>query len=214
MLFSDATVQSLRKGELAVLPTDTMYGIVCAAPIREAVEKLYRARQRAPVKPCIILIADISDLREFGIVPSAVDIEVLKRHWPGKVSVVFDCPDENEKWEYLHRGMKTLAFRVPDDEELRNLLCTAGPLLAPSANKEGCLPAHTLAEAKDYFGDQVSVYVDGGYREGLSSTVARLRSGVWEVLREGAVALALSPIQGKNSCHGNRETKSSQGLNK
>lgn len=187
MLFSDATVQSLQKGELAVLPTDTMYGIVCSVRDREAVERLYVLRGRDVSKPCIILIADISGLKEFGIVLNTPDEETLNKHWPGKVSVVFDCPDE--KWNYLHRGTRTLAFRIPDDVDLRNLLRTTGPLLAPSANPEGKPPAYIIAEAKNYFADQVAIYVDGGYRGDLPSTVARLRSGVWEVLREGAVAL-------------------------
>lgn len=189
MLFSDALVQSLRKGKLAVIPTDTLYGIVCSARDKETVDKLYHIRGRDVSKPCIILLADISGLEEFGIALSKTDEKVLNERWPGKVSVVFDCLDENEKWSYLHRGTETLAFRVPDDEELRNLLRNTGPLLAPSANMEGQLPAHTIAVAKAFFGDHITIYVDGGYRDSLPSTVARLRNGVWEVLREGAVGL-------------------------
>ncbi|MDO8566228.1 MAG: L-threonylcarbamoyladenylate synthase [Candidatus Moranbacteria bacterium] len=190
MLFSDATIRSLREGKLTVIPTDTLYGIVCSARDKEAVEKLYRIRGRDTTKPCIILLADISGLREFGIVLSKTDEKVLNEHWPGKVSVVFDCAFEYaEAWAYLHRGTKTLAFRVPDDEELQSLLRSIGPLLAPSANMEGQSPAHTVADAKAFFGDQITVYVDGGYRDSLPSTVARLRNGVWEVLREGATEL-------------------------
>lgn len=187
MLFSEELIRSLRAGQLAIMPTDTLYGIVCAARLPEAVERLYRIRGRDAAKPCILLINDISALGEFGIVLDDTDKKALEKVWPGKVSVVFDCPDD--RWEYLHRGMGTLAFRVPDDEELRILLRNTGPLLAPSANTEGRPPAHTLSEAKNYFGDQVEVYVDGGHRKSLPSTVARLRSGVWEVLREGAVKL-------------------------
>lgn len=193
MLFSDATVQSLREGKLAVIPTDTLYGIVCSARDKEAVEKLYRIRGRDVSKPCIILLADISGLEEFGIVLSKTDEKVLNERWPGKVSVVFDCAFEYaEEWAYLHRGIKTLAFRVPDDEGLRSLLRSTGPLLAPSANTEGQPPAHTIAEARAFFDDQIAVYVDDGYRDSLPSTVARLRNGVWEMLREGAVKLISS----------------------
>ena len=184
MIFSREVAEALQKGELVVIPTDTLYGIVCSARDKEAVEKLYRIRGRDAAKPCIILIADISGLEEFGIILSETDRKALSKIWPGKVSVVFDCP--MEKWAHLHRGgTKTLAFRVPDDEGLRNLLRNTGPLSAPSANPEGKSPAHTIAEAKSYFGDQVSIYVDGGYRDSLPSTVARLRDGAWEVLREG-----------------------------
>lgn len=187
MFFSDEVIQSLQKGSIAVIPTDTLYGIVCSARDEQAVENLYTVRGRDVSKPCIILIPDISSLQEFGTILSDTDAKMLQQHWPGKVSVVFDCVDE--KWTYLHRGMKTLAFRVPDDEDLRNLLHKTGPLLAPSANIQSQLPAHTVAEAKNYFGNQVTIYADGGYLESLPSTVARLQRGVWEVLREGAVKL-------------------------
>lgn len=187
MLFSDKVIRLLQAGKLAVIPTDTLYGIVCAARSQEAVEKLYHIRGRDTAKPCILLIDDISAFGEFGIFVNKADRQALEKVWPGKVSVVFDCAVD--EWEYLHRGTATLAFRVPDDEGLRTLLRTTGPLLAPSANQEGQQPARTVVEAENYFGDHVAVYVDGGSRESLPSTVARLRSGVWEVLRTGAVNL-------------------------
>lgn len=187
MLFSDDVILSLQSGKLVVIPTDTLYGIVCSARDKEAVERLYVLRGRDESKPCIILIADISDLQEFGIALNGTDTEILRQHWPGKVSVVFDCSDEDEKWTYLHRDTQTLAFRIPDDVDVRNLLHKTGPLLAPSANIQGRPSAHTVLEAKNYFGNQVTMYVDGGYRESLPSTVARLRDGTWEVLRQGEV---------------------------
>lgn len=187
MVFPQTVVEALQNNQRAVIPTDTLYGIVCTARSEDAVEKLYRARGRDLAKPCIILIADISELKNFGIQVSSLDEQALSTYWPGKVSVVFDCV--SDKWTYLHRGTKSLAFRIPDDEELRTLLRNTGPLLVPSANTEGMPPAHTIEEAKNYFGDQVSVYVDAGYQDSLPSTVARLRNGVWETLREGAVTL-------------------------
>ena len=187
MLFSAAVIQSLREGKLAVIPTDTLYGIVCSARVRQAVERLYAARGRAAGKPCIILIADSAGLQEFGIVVSEADDRALQKAWPGKVSVVFDC--QTDTYAYLHRGTRTLAFRVPDDEGLRTLLRNTGPLLVPSANPAGQPPASTLSAARNYFGAAVVMYVDGGYRESLPSTVARVRSGGWEVLRQGAAIL-------------------------
>ena len=187
MLFSEIVVQSLREGHLAVIPTDTLYGIVCLARSPEAVAELYRVRGRNPDKPCIILIDDISALLHFGIALTDADTQALKDVWPGKVSVVFDCP--NPEYRYLHRGTKTLAFRLPADNELRTLLRNTGPLLAPSANPEGRPPAHTALEAKRYFGNQVAAYADGGYRESLPSTVARLQNDGWKILRQGETNL-------------------------
>lgn len=188
MLFPPELIELLQQGKLAVIPTDTLYGIVCSANNPEAVEALYRVRGRDTGKPCIILIDDIVRLETFGIVVSSTEKEMLEHVWPGQISVVLDCL--GTQWSYLHRGTQTLAFRVPDDETLRVLLQKTGPLLAPSANLSGKPPAHTLAEAKKDFGDCVAMYIDGGYRGGTPSTVARLKNAHWEVLREGAVKLA------------------------
>lgn len=187
MIFTDDVISSLQSDNLAVIPTDTLYGIVCRAQSPTAVEKLYRVRGRNEKKPCIILLENISGLNDFGIVLSEIDREALLKVWPGKVSVVFDCP--SLEWTYLHRDTKTLAFRVPDDEALRNLLHRTGPLLAPSANTEGQIPAHTIEEAKKFFAQNVDIYVDGGYKDSLPSTVARLQNGIWETLRKGIIVL-------------------------
>lgn len=192
MIFSQEAVDAIQSGELAIIPTDTLYGIVCQAGSAEAVGKLYLARGRDRDKPCITLLSDISELSMFGIELSDTDRESLQKVWPGKVSVVFGrsgSVQSLEKWAYLHRGTKTLAFRVPDDAGLLELLRQTGPLLAPSANIQGKDPAHTVAEAKEYFADSVAIYVDGGYRDSLPSTVARLSGGGWQTLREGAVKL-------------------------
>lgn len=186
MIFPEQIVEMIKSGGIVVIPTDTLYGIVCSARSREAVEKLYILRGRVPKKPCIILVSDASGLEEFGITLSSIDQEALENVWPGKVSVVFDCPEE--RFAYLHRETGTIAFRVPDDEDLRSLLRQTGPLLAPSANPEGQPPARTVVEARVYFGEQVG-YVDGGFLDGPYSTVARLVDGKWEILREGAVKL-------------------------
>lgn len=187
MVFSSEVVEALQKDNLAVIPTDTLYGIVCRTQSPIAVEKLYRIRGRSEKKPCIILLENISGLNDFGIVLNEIDQVALSKVWPGKVSVVFDCP--SLEWTYLHRGTETLAFRIPDDEVLRHLLHKTGPLLAPSANTEGQPPAHTIEEAKKFFAQNVDVYVDGGYKDSLPSTVARLQNGIWETLREGAIIL-------------------------
>lgn len=187
MVFSPEVREALQQGNLAVIPTDTLYGIVCMARSRKVVEKLYRIRGRDQNKPCILLIGDITALKEFDIVLNAKERALLEQHWPGPLSVVFDCP--GSRWEFLHRGSETLAFRIPHDEELRMFLSTTGPLLCPSANKQGEPPARTVEEARCSFGEQVAVYVEGGRREGHPSTVARLKNGAWEVLRAGAAIL-------------------------
>ena len=165
-------IKILKKGGVAVMPTDTLYGIVGKAENPATVERIYKIRKRAPEKPCIILIGNISELGKFNIVLSGEQKNKIKEYWPGPVSIVLDCPDE--KFTYLHRGTKTLAFRLPMQADLRNLLLKTGPTIAPSANTEGLTPARNIQEAENYFGIEIDLYLNGGEITGKPSKVVRL----------------------------------------
>lgn len=179
-------IKILKNDGVAVMPTDTIYGIVGRANSVSTVERIYKARKRNPEKPCIILIADIGDLEKFSITLSQLARTVLANTWTLEeepTSVVLDCP--NEQFVYLHRGTKTLAFRLPAQKELQNLLKQTGPLVAPSANPEGLPPAENIAQAKKYFGDEVDLYIDGGEIKGKASKIIRLhKDGSIEILRK------------------------------
>jgi L-threonylcarbamoyladenylate synthase len=150
---------SLKSGHIGVIATDTIYGIVGQALNQQTVKRIYNVKKRTPTKPFIILISDLSDLNLFGVTISK-NIEVAaSRYWPGPVSIILDCP--NQRFEYLHRGTSTLAFRMPAKQDLRDILKITGPLVAPSANPEGLTPASTIDEAEGYFGNQVDFYTEG-----------------------------------------------------
>jgi len=172
-------------GGIGVLPTDTLYGIVCSAKSRKSVEHVYALRERNLKKPSIILISDIKDLKFFGIRLDSRTQEILARLWPGKVSVILPCA--NKKFSYLHRGTKSLAFRLPKKAALVKLIKKTGPLIAPSANLEGLLPATKIQEAQDYFEDCVDFYVSGGKLESLPSTIVEIKRGKLLIKRHGAV---------------------------
>lgn len=172
----------LAKGKVGVIPTDTLYGIVASAMNESAVGRVYALKKRAPTKPCIILISSIADLKIFGIELTEQQKSIVNTYWPGPVSIVMSCGDDVP--EYLHGGTHTLAFRLPDDEKLIAFLLESGPLIAPSANPEGLPPATTTSEARQYFGDDVDFYIDGGVRAGEPSVLVMLGAdGSVEVLR-------------------------------
>jgi len=171
----------LLRGDIAVIPTDTLYGIVARANDVEAVERVYAVRGRNLSKPVIVLIAEKKDLALFDIILSLEQNIFLDQVWPRKVSVILPCA--HAKFKHIHRGSEGIAFRVPDKEVLRELLKKTGPLIAPSANKEGLPPAETIGEARAYFGDQVEIYCDGGTLVGSPSTLVSLIDGETKVLR-------------------------------
>lgn len=176
------SINVLRKGGVVVMPTDTIYGVVGRALDTSVVRRIYEVRKRSPSKPSIILIGDIKELKKFSIILTEKQKNKIKEFWPGSVSIVLDCPNKN--FEYLHRGTKTLAFRLPYKKELQNLLLKTGPLIVPSANIEGLSPARDITKAKKYFKSLVDLYVDGGKLEGKVSKVIKLhKDGSVAVLR-------------------------------
>jgi L-threonylcarbamoyladenylate synthase len=185
--------QKLRKGEVIIIPTDTIYGIVGSALNPETVEKIYQLKSRNSKKPLIILISSLHDLLLFKIILTQKDKDFLGKIWPGKVSVILPCLKKD--FSYLHRGKKSLAFRLPKDKKIMDILKITGPLVAPSANLEGLPPAKTIKEAKNYFGKKIQIYLDGGKLESLPSTLVENKKGKWKVLREGEVKIKQDIIE-------------------
>lgn len=176
-------VDVLKNGGIAVMPTDTIYGLVGLAEDVVTVNRIYNLKKRKCEKPCIILIGNINQLENFSITLSEKQKNKLKEFWPGPVSIIFDCA--NGSFSYLHRGTKTLAFRFPAPQDLQNLIIKTGPLIAPSVNPEGSKPAENIQEAKQYFGNSIDFYLDGGKISGKASKVIKLhRDGSMNILRE------------------------------
>jgi L-threonylcarbamoyladenylate synthase len=169
----------LKAGNIGVIPTDTLYGLVASVTHKEAVERVYKVKGRDKEKPSIILVPNSDILKEFGI--SEENIKMAEKFWPGPVSIIL--PSKSKKWDYLHRGTDSLAFRVPDDAELLKMLLQTGPLIAPSANLQGNPPARNIKEAKAYFTDKVDFYVDGGHLNKPPSTLISFLEQEFKILR-------------------------------
>ncbi len=165
-------VKILKNGGIGVLATDTIYGLVGHALLPDTVARIYRVRRRNLQKPFVILIAGFKDLKLFDIELTSKQKQKLKQLWPGHISVILPCLAE--KFFYVHRGTKTLAFRLPPNKKLLKLLKQTGPLVATSANPEGLPPALTIRTAKKYFGKNVDFYVDGGKIARPASTLISL----------------------------------------
>ena len=154
--------EALTSANLVVLRTDTIYGIVASATNCHAMERLYRAKHRPTNESCIILVANISDIP--GLTPPQRQ-HYLQLNAERPTSII--VPASNSFLHTTHQN-GTLAFRLVTGN-LARLIHQTGPLLAPSANPAGMPPAKNITEAIKYFGDMVSVYIDGGE---VTSTVA------------------------------------------
>jgi L-threonylcarbamoyladenylate synthase len=185
----------IQAGGVGVLPTDTVYGLVCRADLPEAVARLYALKLRDH-KPGTVVAATTEQLLMLGLKKRYV--QAVAHLWPASLSI--EIPHD---LEYLHQGTGRSAFRVVADPELRHLLEATGPLLTSSANQPGEPVANTVQEAIKYFGDSVDYYVDGGdLSERKSSTLIRVVDDTIDVIREGAVKFdAYGRVVSDNSKH-------------
>lgn len=182
-------VDNLQRGELVVMKSDTIYGIFASALDQAAVERLHSVRDRAPEQGFIVLADSVETVGQLVSLRPQIRAR-LETIWaaPFATSVILSSKGSKAPWLADTRsGKPTICFRVPSKQNraLRELLEKTGPLCAPSANLPDQLPARNIGEAKDYFGDLVSLYVDSGecdtnqpsriIRFSSSSTVETLR---------------------------------------
>ncbi len=178
-------IEILKNGGVGVIPTDTIYGIVCSAFEKEALERIFEIKGRDENKPPVVVIADVEDLKKFNIdIPEKI-YKFISKYWPGKISIIFPISSD---FAYLDKG-RGLAIRLPADDKLREFLRKTGPLATSSANLQNFPPAKNICEARNYFGDKVDLYIDGGELNSLPSTLVKIVGDDVEIIREGAVKI-------------------------
>jgi L-threonylcarbamoyladenylate synthase len=178
----------IAKGEIVVLPTDTVYGIGADAFAPAAVRRLLRAKGRGRDMPPPVLVSAAGTLDALATDVSAETRSLVESFWPGPLTVV--CRQQASlQWD-LGDTRGTVAVRMPDHDVARSLLERTGPLAVSSANLTGRAPARTAVEAEKMLGDSVQVYLDDGpTRGGEPSTILDVTGDVPVVLRLGALTL-------------------------
>jgi L-threonylcarbamoyladenylate synthase len=180
---------SLRKGDLAVIPTDTVYGLAADAFSPPAVTGLLAAKGRDRQMPPPVLVgtvraatALVEDLNAFGK-------DLIDEFWPGGLTLVMRA-NRSLIWD-LGDTKGTVAVRMPLHELALELLKETGPLAVSSANRSGAPPATTAADAEAQLGEAVAVYLDGGPCSGdVPSTIVDLTGAVPKLLRRGVISIA------------------------
>jgi len=182
----DAAATALRRGELAVLPTDTVYGVAADAFNPAAVDALLAAKGRGRDMPVPVLVANREMLVAIvGELPPSAQ-SLVDTFWPGALTVVVRHTP-HLSWD-LGDARGTVAVRMPDDPLALDLIRQTGPLGVSSANRSGHPPATTMLDARLQLGASVAVYLDGGPRaEPIPSTIIDLTGDAPRELRAGAI---------------------------
>lgn len=157
-------------GEIAVMATDTVYGVVARAVDAEAVARLYQLKHREG-KPGTLIAGSVEQLVALGIEQSQLD--AVSRFWPDAISVIVACGPE---LSYLHQGIGSLAVRIPNNDRLAEILAQTGPLLTSSANQVNRQPErlmkHVTILASKYHGTKMTAMsMDHHQRSSKSSII-------------------------------------------
>ncbi|BFM24080.1 L-threonylcarbamoyladenylate synthase [Microbacterium testaceum] len=185
--------QAIGRGELVVLPTDTVYGIAADAFNARAVAGLLEAKGRGRQQPPPVLVPGVATLRALvAEIPPAVD-DLVREFWPGGLTIVLPA-QPSLSWD-LGDTHGTVAVRMPAQKLTLELLEETGPLAVSSANLTGRPAAVDIDSARDMLRDSVAAYLDAGPSEtGVASTIIDATTLVGgaepqvRVLREGAIS--------------------------
>lgn len=182
---------AIGRGDLVVVPTDTVYGVAADAFNPAAVQKLIDAKGRTRQSPPPVLIPGIPTLDALAeVVPDEVRT-LVEKYWPGGLTIIVPARSSLQ-WD-LGETKGTVALRMPANRIVLELLSETGPLAVSSANLTGKPAATTAQEADDMLGDSVAVYLDDGEAGTVPSTIVDATAlvrpdGKLRILREGAVA--------------------------
>jgi L-threonylcarbamoyladenylate synthase len=177
---------ALRRGQLVVMPTDTVYGVAAEAFDPVAVDRLLAVKGRGRDMPPPVLVgsvrAAIALIQELG----EMGKDLVDEFWPGGLTLVFRS-SPTLVWD-IGETKGTVAVRMPLHAVALGLLKKTGPLAVSSANYSGQPPATTADEALEQLGDSVAVYLDGGpCLDDVPSTIVDLTGSVPKLLRPGVI---------------------------
>ena len=179
---------ALRRGELVVMPTDTVYGIAAEAFDPVAVELLLKAKGRGRDMPPPVLVGTVRAAMALVMDLADVGKDLIDEFWPGGLTIV--CRSSPTLVWDLGETKGTVAVRMPLHPVALDLLKRTGPLAVSSANASGRPAATTVDEAMDQLGDAVAVYLDGGpCADDVPSTIVDLTGSVPRLLRQGVISV-------------------------
>jgi tRNA threonylcarbamoyl adenosine modification protein (Sua5/YciO/YrdC/YwlC family) len=180
-------VSAVRRGDLVVLPTDTVYGIGADAFTPAAVNALLEAKGRGRDMPSPVLVGSVRAaqalVEDFGTYGQ----DLVDEFWPGALTLVCRA-NSTLAWD-LGDSKGTVAVRMPLHQLTLELLKETGPLAVSSANRSGAAPARTAEDAETQLGESVEVYLDDGTSgEADPSSIVDLTGAVPRLLRAGAIS--------------------------
>ncbi len=177
----------IRKGELVIFPTETVYGIGANALDEKAVEKIFIAKGRPSDNPLIVHLADKNKIETIAKNITEVEQKLIDAFMPGPFTIILERKPIIS--DVVTAGLDTVAVRIPENEIAQKIISNTDlPIAAPSANVSGKPSGTNVEDIRIELESKVSALVDGGETKiGLESTVVKVIDEIPVVLRPGKV---------------------------
>ena len=182
---------ALSRGDLVLLPTETVYGLAADAANAEAVARIFAAKGRPRFNPLIAHVDSVEAAARVGQMAPMAEA-LAARFWPGPLTLVLQALPDSPVCDLARAGLDSVAVRVPGHPLARGVIeAFGGPVVAPSANRSGRPSPTTYRDAVEETGAATAVALDGGdCMVGLESTVVSLLRDRPRLLRPGSVTRA------------------------
>lgn len=181
----EKAIAALKAGELAVLPTETVYGIFADATNEAAVQKLYAVKGRPVEKALNMNVADYDTILKFSVHQPAYLEKLVKTFLPGPLTIILEASPEVPEW--IHVGKTTVGFRMPSIPATQEVIKALGVLVGPSANLTGSPSPRFYEDLTSAILDKAAVALQDDSIYGLDTTILDLSGEKLKILRQGAI---------------------------
>ena len=179
--------EEIRKGKIAIFPTETVYGIGTNGLNEEGIKKLFDIKKRPKEKPISLLVNSIEMIEKVAKITKEEKM-IIEKFFPGPLTLIVEkkeiVPD------ILTSDKKTVGIRMPDDEIALKLIKYANtPIATSSANISGKENNTNIIDIKKEFKEKVDYYIDGGKSKiGIGSTIVKIENKKPYILRQGTIS--------------------------
>lgn len=181
----EKAIAALKAGELAVLPTETVYGIFADATNEAAVQKLYAVKGRPVEKALNMNVADYDTILKFSVHQPAYLEKLVQTFLPGPLTIILEASPEVPEW--IHVGKTTVGFRMPSIPATQEVIKALGVLVGPSANLTGSPSPRFYEDLTSAILDKAAVALQDDSIYGLDTTILDLSGEKPKILRQGAI---------------------------
>ncbi len=187
---TEEIVNILREGKLAIIPTDTVYGIVGDATNEETIHETYKVKKRPYSKPLIIMVSSIEMLKQYTEYLTPLEQDLINRYWPGPLTILLH--KNNKISNYITNNSPLVGIRFPNNKDLITIMNNLNkPLISTSANITGTETITNISMLEDEMTKQISYIFDGGEINNNPSTIVKVENDKVIILREGYLTKSL-----------------------